>query len=152
MAGYDLERFLEAQAPVYAQVTAELRDGVKRSHWMWFVFPQIEGLGESDMARRYAIHSLGEARAYLADTVLGLRLRECTALVLATRDKGADDIFGYPDTLKFHSCLTLFARAAPDSTDTIFHDALCRFYDSKADERTVARLRELQQAEDGKAS
>lgn len=147
MAEYDLKRFVEAQAPVYAQVTEELREGKKRSHWMWFVFPQIEGLGKSGTAQRYAIHSLGEARAYLADTTLGLRLRECTALVLAAKDKTADDIFGYPDTLKFHSCLTLFARAAPDSTDTVFLDALHRFYDSKEDEATLGRLKELQHME-----
>src|SRR6185312_4754216 len=113
--------------PIYAAVSAELRAGRKQSHWMWFVFPQIAGLGASEMARRYAISSLDEARAYLAHTVLGQRLRECTALVLEVKEKSADDIFGYPDNLKFHSCMTLFCHAAPEDTETVFHDALERF-------------------------
>lgn len=145
MAGFDLNRFHDAQAPHYDRVTAELRDGAKRSHWMWFVFPQIEGLGKSEMAQRYAIHSLGEARAYLADTVLGLRLRECTALVLATKDRSVDDIFGYPDNLKFHSCMTLFAHAA--SEDTVFRDALDKFFGGREDGKTVSRLEELRHTE-----
>lgn len=138
---YNLERFVAAQDPIYAAVTSELRAGRKQSHWMWFVFPQIAGLGASDMARRYAIASLDEARAYLADTMLGQRLRECTALVLEVKDKSAHDIFGHPDNLKFHSCMTLFAHAAPEDTDTVFRDALERFFDGQEDEQTLARLK-----------
>lgn len=147
MAGYDLKRFLDAQTPVYDQVTAELREGAKHSHWMWFIFPQIEGLGRSDTAQRYAIHSLGEARAYLAHVVLGFRLRECTALVLSARDKGIHEIFGHPDNLKFHSCMTLFARAASQDTETVFRDALEKFFSSKEDEKTISRLDHLRRIE-----
>ena len=136
----DLERFVAAQEPVYGRVKTELLSGRKQSHWMWFVFPQVSGLGSSDMARRYAIASLDEARAYLAHPVLGMRLRECTALVLETNAKSADDIFGYPDNLKFHSCMTLFARAAPEDTETEFRKALDRFFDGKEDELTRQRL------------
>jgi len=113
-AGFDLERFLDAQAPVIGQVQSELRAGTKRTHWMWFVFPQIAGLGHSAMAQRYAIASLDEAKAYAAHPVLGARLRDCTALVLAVEGKTVHQIFGSPDDLKFHSCMTLFARAAPE--------------------------------------
>jgi uncharacterized protein (DUF1810 family) len=140
-AQFDLERFIAAQNPVYETVTAELRAGRKQSHWMWFVFPQIAGLGSSDMAQRYAIPSLDAARNYLAHTVLGQRLRECTALVLEVKSKSADDIFGYPDTMKFHSCMTLFCHAAPEDTENAFRDALERFYDGKQDEQTVAALK-----------
>ncbi|HEY8950385.1 MAG TPA: DUF1810 domain-containing protein [Rhizomicrobium sp.] len=139
-AQFDLERFVTAQNPIYETVTGELRAGRKQSHWMWFVFPQIAGLGRSDMAQRYAISSLDEARAYLAHTVLGLRLRECTALVLEVKGKSADDIFGYPDNLKFQSSMTLFCHAAPEDTENVFRDALERFYDGKQDEQTVAAL------------
>jgi len=137
---FDLNRFIAAQDPVYAAVTAELRAGRKQSHWMWFIFPQIAGLGSSDMAQRYAIASLDEAREYLAHPKLGQRLRECTALVLENKGKSADEIFGYPDTMKFRSCMTLFARAAREDTQTAFHDALERFYGGKEDEQTVAKL------------
>lgn len=140
MVSYDLERLVAAQNPVYSAVTAELRAGRKQSHWMWFMFPQLAGLGSSEMAQRYAIASLDEARAYLAHPVLGQRLRECTALVLEVKDKSADDIFGMPDTLKFRSCMTLFARAAPEDTETVFRKALTRFFDDKEDAQTVARL------------
>src|SRR4029077_21032235 len=109
-AGFDLKRFLDAQAPVIDRVRSELRAGAKRSHWMWFVFPQIAGLGHSAMAQRYAIASLDEAKAYAAHPVLGARLRECTALVLAVEDKSVHAIFGSPDDLKFHSCMTLFVH------------------------------------------
>jgi uncharacterized protein (DUF1810 family) len=146
MADHRLDRFVAAQEPVYDAVTSELRAGRKQSHWMWFIFPQIAGLGASEMAQRYAIGSLDEARDYLAHPVLGLRLRECTALVLEVKDKSADEIFGYPDTLKFHSCMTLFARAAREDTETVFRDALERFYDGKEDRQTVAKL---EQSRDG---
>jgi uncharacterized protein (DUF1810 family) len=146
MAQFDLERFVAAQQPIYATVTAELRAGRKQSHWMWFVFPQIAGLGSSDIAERYAIASLDEARAYLAHTVLGQHLRECTALVLEVKDKSAHDIFGFPDTLKFRSCMTLFAHAAPEDTETVFHHALARFYDGEDDEKTAQVLERQKRA------
>src|SRR6266478_2107888 len=109
---YNLTRFVEVQDPLFARVCAELAAGCKESHWMWFIFPQIEGLGSSPTARRYAISSLEEARAYLEDPVLGPRLIECTKLVNATMDRSIEAIFGYPDYLKFRSCMTLFAHAA----------------------------------------
>jgi len=137
---FDLKRFAAAQDPVYSTVTRELREGRKQSHWMWFIFPQIAGLGSSEMAQRYAVASLDEAREYLADPKLGLRLRECTALALEIKDKSADEIFGFPDNLKFRSSMTLFARAAREDTDTVFRDALARFYGGKEDEETVSRL------------
>jgi len=138
--GFDLQRFLDAQAPVIARVQSELRAGAKRAHWMWFVFPQIAGLGHSAMAERYAIVSLDEAKAYAAHPVLGTRLRDCTALVLAVKDKGAHAIFGSPDDLKFHSCMTLFARAAPE--EPLFNQALERFFNGREDPLTVERLQD----------
>lgn len=137
---FDLDRFIAAQDAVYETVTTELRAGRKQSHWMWFIFPQIAGLGFSDPAQRYAISSLDEAREYLAHPVLGLRLRECTALVLEIKDKSVDDIFGYPDNLKFQSCMTLFKRAAREDTEAEFNDALERFYGGKEDRQTIAKL------------
>ena len=138
---FDLDRFVTAQDPIYSRVAEELRGGRKQSHWMWFVFPQIAGLGHSEMAWRYAIASLDEARAYLAHPALGARLRECTALALETKAKSADEIFGHPDDLKFHSCMTLFAHAAREDTETEFRKALDRFFDGKEDELTVQRLK-----------
>src|SRR3569833_1248572 len=110
---HDLQRFIEAQAPVIARVRTELSHGRKRSHWMWFIFPQIAGLGFSPMAQLYAIASLDEARAYLAHPILGPRLEDCTRLVLAVEGSTASDIFGWPDEMKFRSSMPLFARAAP---------------------------------------
>lgn len=135
---YDLERFVEAQDRVYATVVAELKQGWKRSHWMWFVFPQIAGLGSSAMAKRYAIGSRGEARAYLAHPVLGPRLRECTELVNAVRNRDIRHILGHPDDLKFRSCMTLFANATDDNT--LFLSALDKYYGGEQDELTLARL------------
>ena len=112
---YNLTRFVTAQQGVYARVLAELSAGYKQSHWMWFVFPQLEGLGSSPTARHYAIGSLAEARAYLAHPLLGARLSECTALVNGLEGKTAEAVFGYPDHLKFRSCMTLFAHAAGES-------------------------------------
>src|SRR5246127_3960586 len=109
--GFHLERFVEAQAEMMERVYAELRAGQKRSHWMWFVFPQIRGLGSSPMAMRYAISGMEEARAYLGHVVLGPRLRECSRIVVELQGRTVGEIFGYPDDLKFHSCMTLFARA-----------------------------------------
>ncbi len=136
---FDLQRFLDAQARVYADVLRELRQGRKQSHWMWFIFPQIVGLGSSSTARTYAIESLAEAKAYHRHPVLGERLVECTRLVNAVAEASAKDIFGTPDDLKFRSSMTLFAEAADDAAP--FHAALDRFYDGQADERTLRILR-----------
>jgi len=134
----DLERFVLAQENVYAAALAELAAGHKRSHWMWFIFPQIAGLGHSDMARRYAIRSADEAAAYAAHPLLGARLRACAQAVLDHADKGVEAIFGHPDDLKFHSSMTLFADVAPD--EAVFQDCLDTFFDGRADEATLARL------------
>lgn len=135
---FDLERFVAAQDPVYSTVLGELRTGRKRSHWMWFVFPQIEGLGASDMARRYAIRSGDEAAAYLAHPVLGPRLRECARLVALHRDRDIGEIFDSPDDRKFQSSMTLFADVAPD--EAVFQTCLDQFFDGRADPATMARL------------
>lgn len=135
---FDLQRFVDAQAGVIDRVREELGRGRKASHWMWFVFPQIEGLGFSPMAQRYAVNSLAEARAYLAHPVLGPRLRELTAVVIAVPNRTAHEIFGSPDDIKFRSCLTLFAEAAPG--ELVFRKALERFYDGETDQATLERL------------
>lgn len=132
---FDLNRFLEAQEGVYAHALAELRAGRKTSHWMWFVFPQIDGLGRSTTARRYAIMSLDEARAYLAHPVLGARLRECTTVVLGVSGRSAAEIFGHPDDIKFRSSMTLFERAATDTP--LFAAALDTFYAGRRDMATL---------------
>jgi uncharacterized protein (DUF1810 family) len=130
----DLERFVDAQRPIYDRVVEELRAGRKTSHWIWFVFPQIAGLGHSAMSQRYAIGSLEEARAFLAHPVLGARLRECAALLLATRDRTAEQILGDIDAVKLRSSMTLFHRAAPD--EALFHEVLERYFDGIADSAT----------------
>jgi uncharacterized protein (DUF1810 family) len=136
---YNLKRFEEAQAPVYARVCEELRVGEKRSHWMWFIFPQILGLGRSPMAERFAIGSLEEARVYLAHRVLGERLRECTALVNAVEGKTASEIFGFPDDLKFCSSMTLFAKAG-DEKGSPFEEALRKYFHGQMDQETLERI------------
>jgi uncharacterized protein (DUF1810 family) len=136
---YNLKRFVDAQAGVIDDVRAELSAGRKRTHWMWFVFPQIAGLGHSAMAQRYAISSRDEARAYLAHPLLGERLVELTGVVNGVRGRGADAIFGYPDDMKFHSSMTLFAHAA--DTPAVFDEALRRYFNGQKDEATLARLR-----------
>jgi uncharacterized protein (DUF1810 family) len=133
-----LERFVEAQAGVYDRALAELKAGRKQSHWMWFVFPQIAGLGHSAMAQMYAIPSLQEARDYLAHPVLGARLRECCAAVMAAEGKSAHVIFGAPDDLKFRSSLTLYDLASPND---IFRTALDKYFDGEADALTLEKLR-----------
>jgi uncharacterized protein (DUF1810 family) len=135
---YDLACFVEAQAPVYAQAKAELAAGCKRSHWMWFVFPQFEGLGASAMAQRYAIHSLAEARAYVDHPLLGERLRECVGLINNIQARSAHEIFGSPDDLKFHSSMTLFAAAAPQ--EPLFGEALHKYFADRRDPLTLAKL------------
>jgi uncharacterized protein (DUF1810 family) len=132
-----LERFVTAQAPIYDRALRELWAGRKQSHWMWFVFPQIAGLGHSAMAQSYAIESLEEARAYLAHPLLGARLREFTRAVLDVEGKTAREIFGSPDDLKFRSCLTLFVHTAPD--EPLFRAALNKYFGGDADPLTAGR-------------
>lgn len=134
----DLEKFVTAQAPLYERALAELRAGCKRSHWMWFIFPQIAGLGRSATARQYAIASLGQARAYLAHPLLGPRLHECCALVLAVEGRTAHQLFGDPDVIKFRSCLTLFSSAAPH--EPVFAQCLEKYYGGVPDAATLALL------------
>jgi uncharacterized protein (DUF1810 family) len=134
----DLERFVEAQSSAYEQVKRELRAGRKQSHWMWFIFPQIAGLGRSLMAQRYAIASLDEAARYLDHPVLGPRLRECTRLVNEVEGRAIGEIFGYPDDRKFHSSMTLFARAGKDRE--AFREALAKYFGGEEDAATVARI------------
>lgn len=135
---FDLQRFVNAQGPVYDTVLAELRNGRKQSHWMWFVFPQIAGLGHSLTARKYAIVSRAEASAYLDHPVLGPRLLECTRLVNAIDGRTAHEIFGTPDDLKFRSSMTLFAHATPAGDD--FIAALWKYFGMEFDQATIARL------------
>lgn len=135
---HDLARFVEAQRGVHADALAELRAGRKRSHWMWFVFPQLRGLGHSTMARHYGISGLDEARAYAAHALLGPRLRQATALVLGHAGRPLQQIFSPPDDLKFGSCMTLFAAAVPD--EPVFAQALRQHLGGRGDERTLALL------------
>jgi len=136
---HDLQRFVDAQASIWDEVRAELAVGAKRSHWMWFVFPQLRGLGRSGMARHYGIASRDEAAAYLAHPLLGARLREAVALILAVPGKSAHDIFGSPDDLKLRSCLTLFREVS--NGDESFTQALERFYGGRVDDATLELLR-----------
>ena len=131
----DARRFLEAQEPVYTQVLQELREGVKTSHWMWFVFPQLRTLGRSATARFYGLDSVADAALYLAHPVLGERLRECTRAVLQHQDKSAHAIFHSPDDLKFRSCMTLFHLAAPQ--EPLFEAALFQFFAGEGDPLTL---------------
>jgi len=135
---FDMERFVTAQDGIYQQVIGELSAGRKRSHWMWFIFPQLAGLGFSAMAQHYAISGLAEARAYLAHPVLGARLRECSALVLAVQGATVHGIFGSPDNMKFHSSMTLFAQAAPD--EALFRDCLDKYFGGVPDQATLDLL------------
>ena len=139
----DLTRFVEAQARCYARVLAELAAGGKTSHWMWFIFPQLRGLGRSATAQRFGLTGLEEARTYLAHPLLGSRLRECTRLVLAIEGRTAHEIFGSPDDLKLRSCLTLFAQAAgpsPAPETRVFGEALAKYYRGEPDARTLELL------------
>src|ERR1700730_15634994 len=135
---YDLQRFVDAQNPVYDRVRAELQEGRKRSHWMWFIFPQIAGLGSSPLARRFAISSLSEAAAFLEHPILGPRLAECTRLGKLIQGRSIEQIFGRPDDLKFRSSMTLFARASADNQ--VFVDALQKHFDGEFDPATLERL------------
>ncbi len=141
MTEADLIHFMNAQASVYCQVVEELTDGRKRTHWMWFIFPQLSGLGHSTMAQRYAIRNIDQARRYLADPILGNRLRNNVILMISHKDKSAHDILGSPDDLKFRSCLTLFCEAASDKADrSLFAEALNQFYSGEPDPRTLELL------------
>lgn len=135
---YQLKRFIDAQAYVYDEVLEELSRGRKTSHWMWFIFPQIDGLGSSHLAKKYAITSLQEAQAYLADPRLGSRLRECTRIVNGLKHRTLEQVFGSTDALKFRSCMTLFALADPDEAE--FEEALKLYCDGKKDPLTMDQL------------
>jgi len=132
-----LDRFVEAKAEVHDQALAELKAGRKRSHWMWFIFPQIAGLGHSAMAQHYAIADLAEARDYLAHSLLGARLRECTGALLALPGDDAHVVFGAPDDLKFHSSMTLFDLAAPED---VFHAAMAKYFGGERDALTLKKV------------
>lgn len=135
---YELQRFVDAQQPVYPRVVSELTEGRKRSHWMWFIFPQIAGLGHSAMAQRYAIGSRGEVAAYLVHSILGPRLIECTGLVNRISGRSVCEIFGSPDDMKFHSSMTLFATVT--ASGSIFEEALHKYFDGVPDLLTLERL------------
>ena len=135
---HNLERFVEAQQAVFDQALAEIRSGLKQSHWMWFVFPQFDGLGFSAMSRRYAIKSLDEARAYLAHPLLGPRLLECAKAVLAVEGRSVEDIFGSPDDMKLRSSATLFAQVSAKGSP--FHRILDKHFHGRHDERTIALI------------
>lgn len=137
-APYDLQRFKDAQDGVYAQALNELKAGQKQTHWMWFVFPQMAGLGNSPMALRYAIGSRDEAQAYLEHPLLGSRLRECAAALLAVQGKTANQILGFPDDLKLKSSMTLFASLP--NADPVFRQVLERYFRGERDERTLQLL------------
>ena len=135
---YDLQRFIDAQEPCYERVLAELKEGRKRTHWIWFVFPQLAGLGHSPTARFFAIASAAEARAYLGHPTLGPRIVECTALVNGIEGRTALQIFGPPDDLKFRSSMTLFAAVSEGAS--AFHAALEKYYGGAGDRRTLETL------------
>lgn len=135
---YDLERFVQTQQPIYEQVLSELKAGRKRSHWMWFIFPQLAGLGQSPTSRAYAVQSLAEAEAYLQHPVLGPRLIECAEAVLAVEGRSAREILGTPDDRKLRSCATLFALVSPPGS--VFHRLLDKYFEGKPDDRTLQLL------------
>ena len=139
---FDLSRFKSAQERIYSSVVAELKNGQKSSHWMWFIFPQIAGLGRSSTAQHYAIKSVAEARAYLKDPVLGVRLLECTEILEGLAGRSASAIFGYPDDLKLISSMTLFASVT-EVPDSVFDRILEKYFEGEPDERTLALLEDL---------
>ncbi len=136
-----LQRFVDAQQPVFERACRELREGRKQSHWMWFIFPQMKGLGRSETALKYAISSREEAAAYLAHTLLGPRLRECSRIVAYLEGVSGDDVFGYPDEMKFRSSMTLFTQVAADNE--VFKRCLERYFQGEADPGTLAALENL---------
>lgn len=135
---YNLRRFVDAQNPVYELVCTELRNGQKRSHWIWFIFPQLRGLGHSPMAEAFGISSREEAAAYLKHPILGPRLAECTQLVNLIEGRSVNQIFGYPDDLKFRSSMSLFGLVAPDNQ--VFKEALQKYFDGEMDPLTIQRM------------
>jgi len=135
---FNLERFVEAQLPIYQEVLQELASGEKRTHWMWFIFPQVQGLGRSTTAVHYALNGLAEARAYLLHPVLGPRLKQCCRLLLQVEGKTAAQVFGFPDNMKFRSCLTLFQTA--EESEPLFGLLLKKFYRGRRDKATLAIL------------
>lgn len=135
---YNLQRFVDAQKDVFDQVCSELRAGCKKGHWMWFIFPQIRGLGQSAIARKFEISSREEAEAYLKHPILGVRLRECAQLVNLANERSIHQILGHPDDLKFRSSMTLFAHATSDNQ--VFMAALQKYFDGELDPLTLARL------------
>lgn len=135
---YNLARFVRAQADDYEQALSEIKRGEKRSHWMWFIFPQIKGLGHSHLASKFSISSREEAEAYLEHPILGPRLRECSRLVTLVEGRSIDEILGYPDNLKFRSSMTLFAHATADNH--VFMDALRKYFNGEGDPLTLERL------------
>jgi uncharacterized protein (DUF1810 family) len=138
---YKLQRFVDAQQQVFDRASRELRQGRKQSHWMWFIFPQIKGLGSSEMSRTFAISSREEAEAYLVHSILGPRLRECSQLVADLQGRTVDDIFGYPDNMKFRSSMTLFSLVAQVAAhDGIFQRCLEKYFDGEPDPATLAAL------------
>ena len=137
-ASLGLQRFVKAQAPLYNTVLKELQNGDKRTHWMWFIFPQIDGLGTSPTAMLYAIKDMEEAIAYAAHPVLGARLLECSLIVAGLNGKSAHDIFGFPDEAKLQSCITLFSIVSP--TVTVFAEVLSKYFNNEKDQRTIKIL------------
>ncbi|HZO83870.1 MAG TPA: DUF1810 domain-containing protein [Verrucomicrobiae bacterium] len=132
---YDLNRFVQAQAGVYERALGEIRRGEKRSHWMWYIFPQIDGLGFSSMSKRYAIKGLEEAKAYLEHPILGPRLLECAEAAMCVEGRSANEIFGSPDDLKLRSCATLFACVSPPGS--VFERLLAKYYGGEQDAKTL---------------
>ena len=135
---FDLRRFVQAQQGEYERALAEIKSGRKRSHWMWYIFPQLDGLGHSSMARRYSVKTLAEARSYLAHSILGPRLQECVEVLLGLEGHTAHEVFGSPDDLKLRSCATLFAEVSP--ADSVFHRLLTKYFQGEADKQTLRLL------------
>lgn len=135
---YDLERFIQAQDRTYDTALAEIRAGHKRSHWIWYIFPQLKELGRSDMAKYYGIDGIGEAKAYMENRVLRERLLEISGALLTLSSSDPSDVMGFPDDLKLRSCMTLFRAAAPE--ETVFQQVLDKFYKGEADQKTIALL------------
>lgn len=138
MPDEEFQHFLDAQEPVYERVVQELANGAKRSHWMWFIFPQVAWLGHSFMAQQFALHSLEEAQRYAGHLVLGQRLRKCTQLVLDVQGRNVSQIFGHPDDLKLHSAITLFNLAVP--SDGLFQSVLTKYFNGRQDTKTIELL------------
>lgn len=138
---YDFTRFLDAQENSYEQALSEIKAGRKSGHWMWYIFPQIKGLGSSETSRYYSIQSLEEAKYYLMDPVLGARLKKITSVLLQLREHNANKVFGYPDDMKLKSCMTLFALA-DTSEEKLFGRVLDKFFNGQSDDKTLARIKE----------